>query len=472
MRRSISIVAACICMLALFGGGGSAAFSERDPAQRAGGIARPAEDGSLPQSPGARPEGGSVDLYLDDNNYEVTLGWGIPEDNINTAAIWLNRYSLAGMRYPVTLQDVHIPFPGPDDGDFVGKTIRIVVYVDPNSDGNPADAVNLYAASHVIQFVEDYQYFDLNLQINQTGDLYVGWEDQWAESGPAPFSYVALLDESSPQRASYVVADRSNYAPNISNLGANDYVSLISMDEFGAEGNLFIHATVAEYVPEPPRCPGERFTDVCPGDYYYTPVHNLNDRGVISGYSSSPPCDTASHVPCFLPNRNLTRGQGAKIVALAAGVPAAPAGQRFADVAPGSPFYNEINALAALGHMGGYPCGSAGEPCTGGNLPYFRPGSSITRGQLSKIVSNTAGYNEAYSTQNFEDVPTNGAFYIWIERLASRGIINGYTCGGAGEPCNPPANRSYFRPNAEITRAQTAKIVYGVWPTQAQPAKR
>jgi hypothetical protein len=420
--------------------------------------------GSLPQDSALRPAGGAVDLYYDDNTYEDTYGFGVIDENKNSAAIWLNRYSLAGMRYPVTLQDVHIPFPGSEDGDFVGKRIRIVVYVDPNSDGNPADAINLYAASHVIQFVEDYQYFDLDLQINQTGDLYVGWEDEWAESGPSPFWYVALLDENNPQNASYIIARTYSDVPDISNLGGNDYVERL------AEGNFFIHATVAEYVPEPPRCPGERFTDVCPGDYYYTPVLNLNDRGVISGYSSSPPCDTPSHAPCFLPNRNLTRGQGAKIVALAAGVPAATGGQRFQDVAPGSPFYNEINALAALGHMGGYPCGGAGEPCGGGNLPYFRPGANVTRGQLSKIVSNTAGYSEPHSSQSFEDVPTSGAFYIWIQRLSSRGIINGYTCGGPSEPCGA-GNRSYFRPNAEITRAQTAKIVYGVWPSATQPVK-
>ena len=30
---------------------------------------------------------------------------------------------------------------------------------------------------------------------------------------------------------------------------------------------------------------------------------------------------------------------------------------------------------------------------------------------------------------------------------------------GAGEPCVPPANLPYFRPNANVTRGQTSKIV-------------
>ena len=50
-------------------------------------------------------------------------------------------------------------------------------------------------------------------------------------------------------------------------------------------------------------------------------------------------------------------------------------------------------------------------------------------------------------------------FYDFIERLASRGVMSGYPCGGVGEPCIPPDNRPYFRPNANATRGQTSKIV-------------
>lgn len=232
------------------------------------------------------------------------------------------------------------------------------------------------------------------------------------------------------------------------------------------------HATpTALPTTEPAGCPDERFTDVCPSEYFYTAVLQLNDRGVVSGYNSSPPCLTPADVPCFRPYSNITRGQAAKLVALASQVSSTSSGQLFEDVAPGSPFYNEINALASRSYMGGYPCGGAGEPCGAGNRPYFRPGNSVTRGQLSKIVSNTAGFNEAVSDQTFEDVPADGAFYLWVERLAGRNIISGYTCGRPQEPCLEPTNRPYFRPNAQITRGQTAKIVYGVWPGEAATAK-
>ena len=49
-------------------------------------------------------------------------------------------------------------------------------------------------------------------------------------------------------------------------------------------------------------------------------------------------------------------------------------------------------------------------------------------------------------------------YYQFVERLSSRSIISGYACGGRGEPCDTQ-HRPYFRPNANTTRGQIAKIV-------------
>ena len=210
--------------------------------------------------------------------------------------------------------------------------------------------------------------------------------------------------------------------------------------------------------PVPPRCPGERFTDVCPGDYFYQPVLSLNDAGIVAGYNTSPPCPTQAHVPCYLPYNNVTRGQSAKIVALAAGFTEPVSGQLFEDIPPGSTFYDYVQRLANRGIVAGYPCGGAGEPCGPNNLPYFRQNNSVTRGQLSKMTSEAFNYNDAVSGQSFEDVAVGSTFYQYIERLAVRGLINGYPCGGAGEPCGPN-NLPYFRPGNPVTRGQTAKIL-------------
>jgi hypothetical protein len=108
---------------------------------------------------------------------------------------------------------------------------------------------------------------------------------------------------------------------------------------------------------------------------------------------------------------------------------------------------------------GGYNCGGAGEPCDDASRPYFRPNANMTRSQFAKVVSNMLIINDDPGGQIYEDVPVGSPFFVWINRLTSRGIMGGYPCGGPGEPCVPPLNRPYFRPGADITKGQAAKIV-------------
>jgi len=201
--------------------------------------------------------------------------------------------------------------------------------------------------------------------------------------------------------------------------------------------------------PTPTICPIQ-FTDVPVGSTFYDFIRCLACRGIINGYPDG----------TFRPNNNVTRGQLSKIVSNSAGFNDPQTVQMFEDVPQGSTFFDFIGRLASRGYINGYPCGGPGEPCVPpGNLPYFRPNANATRGQISKIVSNAAGFIEPVSGQTFEDVAPGSTFYDFIERLASRGVMNGYPCGGVGEPCVPPGNRPYFRPNNNATRGQTSKIV-------------
>ena len=131
----------------------------------------------------------------------------------------------------------------------------------------------------------------------------------------------------------------------------------------------------------------------------------------------------------------------------------------FTDVPPDSTFYSYIRCLACRDIVNGYPCGGPGEPCNGNSDPYFRPGNNVTRGQIAKIVSNSANFQDPVADQTFEDVLPGSTFYLYIERLAVRDVISGYTCGSPGEPCVPPGNRPYFRPNGHASRGQLSKIV-------------
>jgi kumamolisin len=211
---------------------------------------------------------------------------------------------------------------------------------------------------------------------------------------------------------------------------------------------------VATPTPAPPPCPGQQFTDVCPGTYYYTAVANLVNAHIISGYNTTPPCPTSAWIPCFLPNNTATRGQVSKIITLGANLPInVNGGPHFTDVPQNNTFYQYIETMYNANIIGGYTTG-----CPSGN-PCFKPNNNVTRGQLSKMDSLAFGFNEAVSGQTFQDVPPGSTFYPYVQRLNGRGIISGYACGGPGEPCVPPTNRPYFRPNNNITRGQLAKIV-------------
>ena len=209
----------------------------------------------------------------------------------------------------------------------------------------------------------------------------------------------------------------------------------------------------------PPPCTTQ-FGDVPFGSAFYPFVRNLACGAVLSGYADG----------TFRPGNPITRGQLAKIVANAANVNAAPGAQTFADVPPDNPFYAGIQRLAAQGAISGYTCGGPGEPCDAQNRPYFRPNAGATRGQISKIVATAAGFAEQPTGQTFADVPSTAPFYVWVERLAARGVISGYDCGSPGEPCDA-ANRPYFRPNAGATRGQVAKIVANTFYPNAYPAQ-
>lgn len=191
-----------------------------------------------------------------------------------------------------------------------------------------------------------------------------------------------------------------------------------------------------------------QFPDVPQGSTFYAYVRCLACRGIIGGFSDGN----------FRPGSNVTRGQLSKIVANSAGFSEPVSGQTFEDVPAGSTYHIYIERMAGRHIIGGYPCGGPSEACGEDKRPYFRPNDSASRGQIAKIVSDAAAYDEAPGPQRFEDVRPGSPFYEWVQRLASRGHIGGYGCGGPGEPCRE-GNLPYFRPGHNASRGQTAKIV-------------
>ena len=138
--------------------------------------------------------------------------------------------------------------------------------------------------------------------------------------------------------------------------------------------------------------------DVRIGASLYTPVPTPGNGGTATALA-------ATNTPAY--------GNSATATAVAGltGTPqptCAACSVEFIDVLQGSTFYPFVHCLACAGIISGYPDGT------------FRPNNSVTRGQLSKIVSNAAGYNETHSEQTFEDVLPGSTFYDFVQRLSSR----------------------------------------------------
>jgi S-layer homology domain len=108
----------------------------------------------------------------------------------------------------------------------------------------------------------------------------------------------------------------------------------------------------------------------------------------------------------------------------------------FTDVDLTHPFYPYIQCMYCLSIVGGYADNT------------FRPGATVTRGQVAKFVANAAGYTDAFPPdyQAFSDVPRGDPFWLFIERAWAHGVISGYS------------DRT-FRPGNPVTRSQMAKFV-------------
>ena len=447
-----------------------------------------------------------VNLVLDDGTIENSVGWS--NSTLSFAALWINRSSPLVTQFPMNLTQISIKWP--NSSALVGKTIALLVYVDADGDGDPADATKIAQIGGQTISVADgttFQNFPVNVNIAGPGDVYYGFSDTYNSGGVSPRTFPAALDTTATQGRSYVAAQDDATDPDYNNLGNNDNLAVIDDLSGGAlEGNWVIRAsgtggscptntvtttstnttlpatgtststgtvatatgtstntaqpssTVAGATTTPVATATAtvctiNFPDNQPGDTFYEYIQCLACRGVVTGYPDG----------MFHAERNITRGQISKVVSNAAGFNEDPGSQIYSDVPPGSTYYPFINRLTNRGIMSGYPCPTrpGGGPCNPDDPAFFLPNANATRGQLAKIVSNAAGFNESVSGQIYTDVPPTGQgsqFYEWIMRLTNRGVMSGYACGGPGEACDAQ-NRPYFRWSVDVTRGQASKIV-------------
>jgi hypothetical protein len=135
----------------------------------------------------------------------------------------------------------------------------------------------------------------------------------------------------------------------------------------------------------------QTFEDVPIGSTFWWHIEQLAQYGAVSGYpcgGPGEPCIPPSNRPYFRPGTLSSRGQTAQVIDDVAGYGSPCYGQTFEDVPPGAYFYCHIQRLSQFWVVSGYPCGGPGEPCVPPlNRPYYRPGSTSTRGQVAKMTS-------------------------------------------------------------------------------------
>jgi hypothetical protein len=184
----------------------------------------------------------------------------------------------------------------------------------------------------------------------------------------------------------------------------------------GASDHDPLYARFAFPVEEP----FDPFTDVRPGDVHARAIYALAAQGILVGFPDG----------TFRPTADITRGQVASVIARAFDVPRAETGP-FSDVTTHA-HARAINGLAAEDIMFGYSDGT------------FRPNEPITRAQLSSVLA------RMLELDRLDDGPftdLEGSVHARaINALAAVGIAQGY-----------PDNT--FRPDRNVTRAQTATLV-------------
>lgn len=185
-----------------------------------------------------------------------------------------------------------------------------------------------------------------------------------------------------------------------------------------------------------PECSGGFFSDVPAFSFYYNDIMALASQKVVSGYPDG----------TFRPERNITRGQFTRIMVETLKLPVdTTGGPHFTDVPEGSTYFNYVETAFNRHIVTGYSDGT------------FRSESSITRGQLSKMLVQAAGWTLVSPNKpSFSDVPLNSTYFSYIETALEHGAFRGYSDGT-------------FRPDLEVTRGQAARIVVNARPVSPNP---
>jgi C1A family cysteine protease len=170
-----------------------------------------------------------------------------------------------------------------------------------------------------------------------------------------------------------------------------------------------------------------RFADVGNGHPHFPGIQWAAARGITTGMEHG----------TFQPGAAVSRGQMATFLTRALNLPSGGS-VTFPDVPGGHAHREAIASIVAAGIASGFPDGT------------FRPGASVTRGQLATFLTRGLGL-PAGGPVSFSDVPPEHTHAASIGSVVAAGIASGYPDGT-------------FQPGASVTRGQMATFLMRALP--------
>lgn len=185
---------------------------------------------------------GSFLFQADPGVYDNSLGLGNSGTDTEYAAVFLNRFAPDVGSAPFTINTISVMWPTQQIGSLLGLQARLVAYYDADADGDPSNAVFLGQSLVNVDILDVFQTYHVSFNVPGDGDIYVGFENAWAEQGSTPSLFAAAEDTSYlDYGAAYLYGMADGSPPYLLNLANNSLGG--SLDDLGAPGNLLIRAS-------------------------------------------------------------------------------------------------------------------------------------------------------------------------------------------------------------------------------------
>lgn len=167
-------------------------------------------------------------------------------------------------------------------------------------------------------------------------------------------------------------------------------------------------------------------------------INSLLEKNFVSGYPDG----------TFKPDNPVTRAEFLKILTSVLNIAPTTGGtSEFSDVSPDDWFFPYVVAAVEKGIVSGYPDGT------------FKPNNPITRQEAAKIVVKAKGIDETQAAVDFTLSMLSDGDQVaeWAQPFVAAAVEEEIMMG---DPSGA------FRPNAQITRAETATIGFRMLPVE------